>query len=57
MQTLGGEIMNNVEKMLSAYEAQTEKATNEKEVVAESCCEACCDSCICFAWFAEGGCC
>ena len=50
--------MSNIEKMLSAYNAQTAKtAENEEEVVAESCCEACCDSCICFAWFAEGGCC
>jgi len=49
--------MSTIEKMLSAYNSQTSKATsNEKEVVADSCCDACCDGCICCTWFAEGGC-
>ncbi len=49
--------MSNIEKMLAAYDSQTDAATdNEKEIVTDSCCDLCCDGCVCCSYFIDGRC-
>ena len=54
----GSEKMNNTEKVLDMYEAQTKNSTdNDNEIVVDSCCDVILDSCACCTMCASGDCC